>query len=448
MMSNRYTSRRPSLQGTRQVEDAGLPSVLTWCFAGMAVLGAVLPVVAWAGQVTVTHISGYPNSRTVGENPPAAIDGNVHTYTWTTNPNNTADPSYLQTGFTATAVNRIRLWKQRHPGGGNFSKNLVIEYTTDTTMPLESRTWQAVSHLATGYAGETLRATAVNVDGTVTEDIHDSPDPSEAWGGNNDGWASLTFDSVTATGVRIAFRNPHPLYSFCNGITNDQTCNHYRVGEIQVWGPDAPSDAIAPSTTAVAVPAANSAGWTNSDVTVTLTATDNSGGSGVQKITYYTSGAQVAGPIDVPGASAPIPITREGTTVVSYYATDKSGNAEPLDMLTIKLDKTAPALSGLPTGCLLWPPNNKMVQIATIGGSDANGVSVSVAVSSNEPSSPPQQDIVVSGPASGPKTVQVRAQRSGSGTGRVYTILASATDIAGNTTASSATCTVPHDQRN
>jgi hypothetical protein len=42
--------------------------------------------------------------------------------------------------------------------------------------------------------------------------------------------------------------------------------------------------------------------------------------------------------------------------------------------------------------------------------------------------------------------VYLRAERPGNGHGRVYTIRATATDRAGNTATSTATCTVPHDQ--
>jgi hypothetical protein len=51
-------------------------------------------------------------------------------------------------------------------------------------------------------------------------------------------------------------------------------------------------------------------------------------------------------------------------------------------------------------------------------------------------------DIVIAG-----TTVQLRAERAGGGVGRVYTLDASATDIAGNVATTQATCTVPHDQR-
>jgi len=42
--------------------------------------------------------------------------------------------------------------------------------------------------------------------------------------------------------------------------------------------------------------------------------------------------------------------------------------------------------------------------------------------------------------------VQLRADGSGAGNGRVYTINATATDNAGNSATASFTCTAPHDQ--
>jgi len=51
-------------------------------------------------------------------------------------------------------------------------------------------------------------------------------------------------------------------------------------------------------------------------------------------------------------------------------------------------------------------------------------------------------DIVIN--ASG--TISLRAERSGTGPGRVYSITYQATDIAGNSTTASATVTVPHNK--
>src|SRR5262245_28450448 len=55
-----------------------------------------------------------------------------------------------------------------------------------------------------------------------------------------------------------------------------------------------PPDRTAPETAATANPAANAQNWNNSDVAVTLSATDNAGGSGVQSISYQLSGAQTS----------------------------------------------------------------------------------------------------------------------------------------------------------
>ena len=43
-------------------------------------------------------------------------------------------------------------------------------------------------------------------------------------------------------------------------------------------------------------------------------------------------------------------------------------------------------------------------------------------------------------------TFQLRAERSGTGSGRIYTITCQATDAYGNSTVASVTVTVPHDK--
>ena len=44
------------------------------------------------------------------------------------------------------------------------------------------------------------------------------------------------------------------------------------------------------------------------------------------------------------------------------------------------------------------------------------------------------------------RNVQLRAERAGGGSGRVYTFVYRVTDAAGNSTDATATVTVPHDQ--
>jgi len=119
--------------------------------------------------------------------------------------------------------------------------------------------------------------------------------------------------------------------------------------------------------------------------------------------------------------------------------------------ITIKLDKTAPVISGMPASeCSLWPPDHRLVQVATVTATDVlSGLapgSLQVTGVSNEPSSDPSDpEIVITPNGSGGFTVQLQAARLGTGNGRIYTLTAAAMDNAGNSATTTATCTVPHD---
>jgi hypothetical protein len=121
------------------------------------------------------------------------------------------------------------------------------------------------------------------------------------------------------------------------------------------------------------------------------------------------------------------------------------------------LSERASPISGLPSACTLWPPNHKLVQVATVSTDDSlpgfkPPFTLVVTADSNEPDNglgdgDKPNDIVItgSGPV-GPYAVQLRAERAGTLNDRVYTITATATDLAGNTDTKTATCTVPHNK--
>ena len=74
-------------------------------------------------------------------------------------------------------------------------------------------------------------------------------------------------------------------------------------------------DATPPITTTSQNPPANANGWNNSDVTVSLTATDNPDGSEVKEIHYsINDGPETV----VPGASASILLSTEGIYTIAY----------------------------------------------------------------------------------------------------------------------------------
>jgi hypothetical protein len=100
----------------------------------------------------------------------------------------------------------------------------------------------------------------------------------------------------------------------------------------------------------------------------------------------------------------------------------------------------------------LWPPNHKMVMV-TVGYTTADNctpasaIVCSLSVSSNEPvngtgdgDTSPDWEIVDA------NHVKLRAERSGGGTGRIYTITISCRDAAGNVQTQTVTVKVPHDQ--
>jgi hypothetical protein len=106
-----------------------------------------------------------------------------------------------------------------------------------------------------------------------------------------------------------------------------------------------PADTVPPTTTASLSPAANANGWNKTAVTVNLTSADDAGGSGVKEISTTLTGAQTGGGVTA-GPTTSITITQEGITTVTFLARDNAGNAEAQKTLTIRIDKTAPAIVG------------------------------------------------------------------------------------------------------
>ncbi len=118
-------------------------------------------------------------------------------------------------------------------------------------------------------------------------------------------------------------------------------------------------------------------------------------------------------------------------------------------------DVTPPVISNAAADQpVLWAPNHDMVNVTLNYGVTDNcdaaaAIACSVSVSSNEPANAPG-----SGNTSpdwnviDAHHVQLRAERSGSGTGRVYTNTITCTDTSGNSASQNVLVTVPHDQGN
>jgi len=126
--------------------------------------------------------------------------------------------------------------------------------------------------------------------------------------------------------------------------------------------------------------------------------------------------------------------------------------------ITVEIvDTTSPTLDPAANMTVLWPPNHKMVDIVIeANASDNSGlpVALSASISSNEPingvgdgdHSPDWTEPVID-QENGIITFQLRAERSGKGNGRVYTITITAVDSSNNSTTANEAITVLHDKK-
>jgi pectate lyase/pectin methylesterase-like acyl-CoA thioesterase len=187
-------------------------------------------------------------------------------------------------------------------------------------------------------------------------------------------------------------------------------------------------------------------GWVNNDVTVTFTASDS--GSGVAD-TYYTvdSGAQQQGTFVV--------ITVEGKQTITYWSVDKAGNVESPHTVVVQIDKKNPTLYVDLDKTTLGPPNHQLITVhASVNADDSLSGIASVilsSITSNEPDNglgdgDTSNDIQGAEIGTLDTEFMLRAERSGKGSGRIYTITYTAVDQVGNKTTSSVTVKVPNNQ--
>jgi hypothetical protein len=116
--------------------------------------------------------------------------------------------------------------------------------------------------------------------------------------------------------------------------------------------------------------------------------------------------------------------------------------------VTVK-DNVAPSIVNVSTSLTsLWPPNHKMVDVlVNYTATDNCGVAnTTISVTSNEPElSNENDDKAPDWQILDNHHIKLRAERLGSGHGRVYTIKIVSTDLGGNVTYKTVQVIVPHD---
>ncbi|MDQ0673976.1 hypothetical protein QFZ36_001537 [Pseudarthrobacter siccitolerans] len=181
----------------------------------------------------------------------------------------------------------------------------------------------------------------------------------------------------------------------CAGTVATLTCTEQNVPggtwyytvtpTISLWsGAESPrstgisTDSVAPVATVQSVsPTPNAAGWNNTGpVTVTITADDGAAGSGVASITYAVDGDAMQ---TVSGAVATVTVSGDGTHTLSYFATDKAGNAGIAQTHTVNIDSAAPATPDFTTvPAYVFSGNVANVQIK---GTSEAGAQITLAAS-------------------------------------------------------------------
>lgn len=97
-------------------------------------------------------------------------------------------------------------------------------------------------------------------------------------------------------------------------------------------------DSIPPTTSVVFDGISGSGAFTNKDITITLNAADQPGGTGIQLTEYQLNGGNWV------TANGPVTLSEEGVYSIHYRSKDRSGNVEDAKQVTVGIDRTAPVV--------------------------------------------------------------------------------------------------------
>ena len=162
-------------------------------------------------------------------------------------------------------------------------------------------------------------------------------------------------------------------------------------------------------------------------------------------LTYTWTGpfGTVAGPAVTASLAA-------GTHVATLTVTDGNGGFASDTVTITVLDTAAPTIGAVTaTPAVILQASHQMVPIVVAVAAadcDPHVWCRIVSVTSNEPvDGLGDGDTAPDWEITGDLTLNVRAERAGNGTGRIYTITVACTDGSGNTSTATVTVTVPHD---
>lgn len=343
--------------------------------------------------------------------------GNTSFYLWTKAINNLSSSLTSNGGFF-----ELDRYKLNFPQGAT-NQNLSIEMQSAPTAK-HSNILESI--------GSTIIVTAKDIFGNVVNSFQ-----------------NLFTITVDFTSFDVSGYNPNTLaiYSSEDGSnwTEEQTDIDWNtktasatLGHLSYFALMAQRlDTIAPTTITVLTGNEGQPNWFRSDVQVTLNAVDNLDGLGVDYTMYKIDGG------DWQQYSLPFTLTDEGPHTVEFYSVDKDENIEEVQSVQFKIDKTSPVVSLRTNPNILWPPNNKMVDVIIAGSASDNNPIANKIFEVQDEYDQVEPSITEFG-----NTIKLQASRQGQDKdGRKYLIKTKVSDLAGNETQTTTEVLVPHDQR-
>lgn len=306
--------------------------------------------------------------------------------------------TYAAIGANVTADGVHRLYAASRDASGNKSSVVLKQFSIDKTPPVVTAVSPARAPLATGWYTSAISWSVTGTDATS-------------------GLGSSGCPAVNYTG-------PDNAAATIDGFCTDRAGNK----SAALTSPAFKYDATGPANVVLSVISGTSGnnGWYTSNVTVQASGFDSVSGIATcttTTLTTDTAGRNVAG-----------------------SCKNNAGLTASAPIIVIKIDKTAPAVSLSVSPDTLWPPNNQLIDVhAAVAVTDALSGSAGFFLTSVTSSDPGDDDILAFGVGAADVDGLLRAQRSGAGAGRIYTLTYTGADMAGNTATRSATVDVSHD---